>query len=89
MQEHLKLGHARRDKTWLEVEKEFYGIQKHDVEWIVAHCKTCIANSSMQTQHLANQQCSTTTQTQGLVGQGNSVVKTKLIAWKLDHGSTQ
>jgi hypothetical protein len=44
VREHLRLLHAGRDKTWAAIELKYYGIQKQDVNWIVAHCRNCILN---------------------------------------------
>jgi hypothetical protein len=44
VQEHYRLDHPGRDKTWLAVDSRYYGINKLEVGWICAYCKFCKLN---------------------------------------------
>lgn len=38
---HLNLGHAGRRKTFEELDQDYYGISRREVEWLLDHCATC------------------------------------------------
>jgi hypothetical protein len=42
--EHLQLLHAGRDKVWATVQQKYYGINKHEVAFILKQCKNCTLN---------------------------------------------
>jgi hypothetical protein len=41
---HLKIGHAGRDKTFMEVSASNHGISQTECEWMATHCKFCTLN---------------------------------------------
>lgn len=46
---HLKNLHTGRDKTWVELDKRFYGLNKSEVMWVIDHCAYCLANKATAT----------------------------------------
>lgn len=42
---HLQLGHPGRDKVFYEVDQQFYGTNRDEVEWLKAHCLHCLLNA--------------------------------------------
>ena len=42
--EHLQLLHAGRDKVWATIQQKYYGINKHEVAFILKQCKNCTLN---------------------------------------------
>ncbi|EXU94631.1 integrase core domain protein, partial [Metarhizium robertsii] len=39
--QHLRLLHAGKNKTWEAVQQKFYGITRADVEFVIKRCKNC------------------------------------------------
>jgi hypothetical protein len=46
---HLRALHIGRDKTWIEIDQQFYGIKKEEVMWVIDHCAFCLANRAVST----------------------------------------
>jgi hypothetical protein len=42
--QHLQLLHAGRDKVWAAIQKQYYGITRQDVIFILKRCKNCALN---------------------------------------------
>jgi hypothetical protein len=42
--QHLRLLHAGKNKTWEAVQQKFYGITRADVEFVIKRCKNCALN---------------------------------------------
>ena len=43
---HEILSHAGMNKTWGEVQRQYYGINKNEVRWVIRNCHLCQQNSS-------------------------------------------
>jgi hypothetical protein len=44
VQEHRRVGHAGREKTWAAVEERYYGISRDEVRDLCGMCKNCALN---------------------------------------------
>lgn len=42
----MNLGHADIRKTFAEIDRNYYGITRQEVEWILSHCSTCAVNKT-------------------------------------------
>jgi hypothetical protein len=43
---HLRALHTGRDKTWKDLDQQFYGLKKSEVMWIISHCLFCLTNKA-------------------------------------------
>lgn len=41
---HVSLEHAGYQKTYKAIKREYYGIVRNDVLWLLARCRTCLVN---------------------------------------------
>ena len=42
---HHALLHAGREKTWFEIQRTCYGINREEVQWFTTYCKTCLEHA--------------------------------------------
>ncbi|RPA76401.1 hypothetical protein BJ508DRAFT_311129 [Ascobolus immersus RN42] len=43
---HVRLGHAGKNKTHQAFEKEFYGLSREDIAWLIGRCEHCLSRQA-------------------------------------------